>query len=271
VAVTITTNVEEPRALVAVLVANTGPGSVTVTVERSEGVAGVTQIRRIKDWVLPAGQSVAAVDPEAPLGVSFVYRVLNATTGAVLATSGAVLLDGPWSVDGVASYAFLRHMVDASLSVPVVIKTLPSVDRDGVVDLFTPLGGSKAVAVTQPRQGRAGSLELTSLSDAHTDAIVDLLADGSVIQLAAMPRFGLKGGGLYMAVTAANEARFNEDIGEDETRVITLDFVETVAPPADGAAATAYTWLDLINDNANWTAVGAAYGSWGDLVLSMGP
>lgn len=270
-AVTITTNVDESRGAVAVLIGNSGPGAATVTLERSAGVGGVTAVRKVTGYTIPDGGSVAVVDPEAPIGVSFTYRVLNASTGAVLATSGAILLDGPWVVDGVAAFAILKHLFDTSLSTPVLIKSIDELTRPSVSDTFRPLGAKLPVVTAQPRGGREGTIELVSLSAEHTQKIVDLLADGSVVQLVTLPRFDLEGDGLYMAVGDWSEQRFVSENGDEETRVLSLDIVEVLPPDPGAPTASAYSWAGVVADYTSWTdllATGPA--TWGDLLLSMG-
>lgn len=267
-AVTITETHSTTLAIAAVVVTNTGGSPVTVSVKRTSGVGAELALRGATGIVLAAGAGKAVYDIEPPLGVSYTYKVYDASTGSVLATSSAVIFDGPWTTDGFASYAWLRHLYDSSLSVPVLIGGLPDITRPAVSESFLPLGATKPSVSSAPRQARTGEITLVAVSDAARLAIRDILADGSPVQIAT-DRYGIDDGGIYMSVGDYVESRFNNEDGEEVARTIALPFQEVLPPPASAGIAPSYTYLDVVSEYLTYTALDAAFVTYADLAVVL--
>lgn len=269
-AVTITVNEDDTRGVVTLLVANSGPGAVAVTVRRSVFVAASDIVRGLDEVTIAESGTRAAVDGEAPIGVAFVYRAYD-DTGALVATSSSVTLNPAASVDGKRSLGMLRHLTDTNLSIPVLIAGIDEVTRAAVSETFLPVGASLPIVSTMPRQGRQGTLRLASLSDEHTQAIVDLLADGTVVQLVVQPGTGVERNGMFIHVGDLVESRLNTEYEGEEARIFELPFIEVQAPSSTAPPAIAYTWGDVLDDFTTWQdLLDTGPATWGDLILTTG-
>lgn len=267
-AVTITETHSDSAAIASLLVSNTGGSAVTITVTRSSGVGGEVNLRGMTDKLVAAGAGVAGYDLEPPIGVSYTYKVYD-DAGTLLATTSAVLLDGPWTADDFSASAWLRHLYDSRLSVPVLISGFPDIVRPITQDSFLPLGAKYPVISSQIRQARTGSVTLVTLTEESRAAIHALLADGSPVQLATMPRFNVEDGGLYCSVGDTTESRVTDENGDEIARTITLPLTEIAAPPTSAGIHAAYTWTDVLADEADWTTLMADVATWADLVARL--
>jgi len=249
---TLSATVLSGRPSIQLIIDNVDASAHTVTVTRTAPVAGLSVVRWASEVELPAGDAMTVIDDEAPIGATFSYTLYSDTVA--VDTAGPFTFSGPWTVDGMPSWAWLRHLTLPSLSIAVVVSSLPSVSRPGRAGTFLPMGAALPVMTAWPRGGRAGDLSIISLSNEHTQAIIDLLADGSAIQFAADPRFGVNQDGLYMAVTDLTEER-PVDNGDDEARIFTLTFTEVAAPPPIGGQGALHTYQEVLDAYATYTQV----------------
>jgi hypothetical protein len=243
----VTMNLTELTDRPAVQIALTNNEAIarTVRVRRTSGVAGSKVVRWLMDVPLAASGNLTAIDDEAPLGVPFTYALY--IDDVFYVSSSSISLDGPWVVDGAPSWAWLRHLTAPALSTPVLISSSPELTREGRYGEHVPIGAALPVVTYAPRAGRTGDISLVTLTGASRDSVIELLRDGSVLQLAADPRFGVDSGGLYMAVTSAVEVR-PVDNGNDDARLWNLSVTEVAAPPVAGQQGSLRDYNDLLSE-----------------------
>lgn len=258
--VTITATVQTGRPTVLLTVENTDDAAVVVRVERSTGIGGLRTIRYLQEQTIQPGASAVALDDEGPLGVPYVYSLYVGTPTfepAWQEDTTAITHTGPWTVDGKPTYAWLRHLTLPALSRPVLIESDAAHSRHGRQGEFLPLGAGLPVVTASPRGGRRGTLTLLAPTSATADTISDLIEDGSPLQLATDPRYNVRGGGYYLSVGDAEQARWEDD-GITDGWTWSLPYVEVAAPPPAGAQGAITTYADLAAAYATYEELLAA-------------
>jgi len=245
VTIIITPTVEPTRAHVELVVENTGTTPVTVTVDRSQWVAGNQKVRGLVNVTLPAGIGKKIVDGETLLDTPYSYSA--SVNGTTVATSPIITVPAQHTIDGVAASGWLKHPYVEALSVPILVQTLDSISRPSVAQTFLPYGAAYPVVSTLKRQQRVGSIILLTLTDASTSALIDAIRDGSPMLFTFRPEFGVTRGGFYASITDFTEERINPEVGEDPTRRFTLQWIEVAVTALDTALIPAdqYNYTDL--------------------------
>ena len=256
------------RPTCTLAVTNTGAVSHLVSVVRSRGVADNTRVRWASDVTVGAGATFTVTDDEGPIATSFTYDLFvdgsfqqsgggftdvysgeylstfDDTYGDPITSTSAIFHAGPWYVDGFPTKCWLRHLTYPSLSRPVLIESWPSTGREGNYGELLPLGAGLPVVTFYPRSGRKGTVTLITLGINTASGVDALISDGSILQLATDPAFGVLGDGVYMAVNDANEERVTDD-GTSVERSWPLAFIEVDAPPALGGQGGLTTYAQL--------------------------
>jgi hypothetical protein len=214
----------------------------TISVTRSVNVGAGLYVRGLRNVQLLANATVTTPDTEAPLGVPFSY-VLT-VDGAVTATLPAHTYAGPWLVDEFPTWAVLRHLVRADLSRAILISEMGDTDRPAAFGDFTPIAGGLPIVVTTVRRGRRGTLTLITLDDDSAIDLLNLFLDGTVLQLAADPRFHIGSNGFYFAASGLTNARVTQD-GYDPAKTWTIDYIEVDAPVSTGITVTLNTYTSV--------------------------
>jgi hypothetical protein len=244
----ISTLVDTARAAIILTVENTASTPVTVTVARSIGVAGNLTVRGLVNLPLTAGQVKQITDGEPILGAPFTYSALIA--GATVTTTPPVTVPTDTIVVGGAAYGWLKHPWVETLSVPILVQSLDSINRPSVTNTFLPYGAALPVVSTLKRQARVGAITLLTLSESTREALIDSIRDGNPMQFVFRPEFGVTRGGFYASITDFTEERVNPEVGEDSVRRFTIQWVEVAAPalntPTIPADQFIYTDLKIV-------------------------
>lgn len=165
-------------------------------------------------------------DYEPPFDVPVLYAASNgdsddpATPDAVTITSLSITLPSH-------GQAWLKHVLHPELSAPVMLTRLPDITRAARVGTFPVLGRSEPVAVSSPRVAPTGSLDFRTDDDDERAAIVDLLADGTVLVLITPGDTGF--GSLYVMPGDLDEKRVTH-LGSQTVRLWTLAFTAVDRP-----------------------------------------
>lgn len=224
----------------------------TLTVTRTKYVGKMGTVRWANSVLVAAGQSLTLIDDEPPIGRSFRYTLYS--DGVVVDNDGPYTVDAPWSVDGAPSWAWLKHLSTPTLSVPIVISSMPELTREGRSGVFVPIGASLPVVTSFPRGGRAGELVILTMGEQSAQAVNALVDDGTALQFVADPGFGVDRNGMYVAVTDFSEERL-VDSGTDHARLFHLQLVEVNAPPPIGGQGVLHTYNELFDYYGNYGAI----------------
>lgn len=233
----------------------TGTPTVTsVTITRQDASGVVSTVRTSDGGPLPVSGGVATVfDPEIPYGQAATYTATAA--GASDATATATLdVEDIWLVDvGVPAR-----------SVPVEFRIGTNDEETWDVDqgVFPILGRDTPIVVTGgSRQAPVSSLIVGTDTPAQSEAMRQLLSDGSTLLLNVPPLSGLGLSTAYISVGAVRYKR-RSNIGTDPQRDIELPY-RVVSRPAGGSQA-AITWETIAAAYPTWDAIPAGT-TWAEL------
>jgi hypothetical protein len=175
-------------------------------------------VRNAHPGTVTAGHWVGA-DYEAPLDAEVFYYVRDTSTTTPI-TSARYTLSGNGAT-------WLRHLTTPALSQVVHPVQPPDVTRKAVGTTFFILGRGDPIATTMTRQAGSGQLILRTDTTAERLALVRLLSDGSVLQLACPGGYGI--GSLYVQPLDVTETRVSP-YAPELTREYTLDFAVVAQP-----------------------------------------
>jgi len=241
---------------VRITVTDTGTPAVTqATVTRTDQQGNVSTVRTSDGGPLPlltSGSNRVGVvwDYEAPFGQPVTYSLVeNAATTATVTVSA----DRSWLIDvGVPERSLtvrIAEMGEASRSV-----------NRGV---FRPLGRRDAIAVTDgARKSAEGGLSLLTLSLDERRALLSLLDNAGVVLFNTTdPTWGIDP--CYLSFGDVEEARVVTFLGNPARR---WSLPYTVVASPEGGSQAAWTWADVMADNATWAALMAAEPTWGHVL-----
>lgn len=118
-----------------------------------------------------------------------------------------------------------------------------------------PANRSLATSITRPRRGLTGALSLVTRTFADRDAVLDTLSDGTALQWAAPPEYGIPL--RYLAVADVDVTRGLSD-HRFQARVMGLPFTQVSQPAGPAAGVTGARWRDLCATYATWDAAATA-------------
>lgn len=178
---------------------------------------------------------------------------LTVTSGSVTSPSGGqVWLTHP----GQPSYAGI-----ASIRPDGLTELRPA--RRGV---FSPIGASLPVVVSDIRSGSAGTVIVQTNSAADVTRLRNMLADGSPLLLRQPASWG--GDSWFLSIGDVDINRFTQ-IATDNWRRWTLPYLRVDRPTGGSAGAVGQTWSDVKATYATWTALAATGKTWTALAQSV--
>jgi hypothetical protein len=132
--------------------------------------------------------------------------------------------------------------------------------------IFTPIGASLPIAVSDVRGGSSGTLVVQTNSAADTTRLRNMLADGAPLLLRQPLTWG--GDSWWVSIGDAGVDRFTQ-IATDNWRRWTLPYQRVDRPPGASDGAVGVTWNDVKATYATWNAVTAAKATWTALNQSV--
>lgn len=246
-----------PRVLLNLNVADLGPVPTTATIQRRDPDGRTRLVRAADPATLTAGVW-QGYDYEAPFGAAVTYE---ATAGAAVVVSGAVTLD--------VQTVWLVHPGVPEISVQLLSDNVRALSfatraRPTSRSVFTPLGRTYPLVVTSgARQAPQTELVVRSLTLEQLDALVQILADESVLLLNVPPslRWGIDHE--YISVGDLTENRLGL-WGSHEARDVVLPYL-VVDRPAGGLQAQ-FTYADVLANHASYSEVYSRYASYSALL-----
>lgn len=228
--------------LAATLVTLAGFAHPTAYIYREIVSTGVvTPVRDAEPATLTGGGFVVT-DHEAPVGEEFYYR---AVSGVDQMSSPIYVLN---RVD--TTRAWLKHLGDPALSQQVRIEVAPEISRPATVSLASILGRATPVSVSSTRGSARGSLDVVTMTFVERTALLDLLADGSVLLLQAQSEYNI-GTNAYVSIEDVRQQPFPKR--ENVPCKWSLGF--TVVERPAGGVQISNTWGALLGAYATWADV----------------
>lgn len=232
-------------------------GPATATIYRVDTGASRTPVRGGEPAALSAGQWVGT-DYEAPLDEQVTYIAVDGT-GTIGASSPAVVLPS-------GGQSWLRHPGQPTLSRPVDVAVQDAETRGIAQGVFNIHGRTNPVVVSGRRQGVVTTMTINTATEAETQALWDLLDDGSVLLLTAPGGYGW--GSRYVAVGEASAAR-NSRVASTQRRVFTLPITVTDRPVGLASAGVGNSCADVLTTYATCADLLAAKATCRDLLISV--
>lgn len=210
----------------------TWPGVTTATVTRIVG-ATKTPVRSAEAVTVVAGLLLVD-DYEAPPDVTVTYQATSPDAPEVL-TSTSVALPSNRAT-------WLRHPGTPSLNVALTLAAVPVFAPTARVDVLSPIDRAVPLAIAHPMTAGGGPVELWTFTQAEDQALRNLLADGSPIQLAPPGDYGI--GAPYLAIVDAKPARLSHAYSVRARRwVLEAVIVDRPVGAASGRGNTYADWL----------------------------
>ncbi|MGH3096797.1 MAG: hypothetical protein ACRDMV_12455, partial [Streptosporangiales bacterium] len=227
------------------------PADATWTVQRSVDLVTWQTVRGGLDVPVDAG-ALPVDDYEFAAGEVQHYRVQVFSDGTLLGSYTDQVVVG-------ADELWLKFVPYAFLNMTVHGSSSGDVTRAARAGLFSVLGRSKPVAVTDTRGSRTYELVVDTETGVDRDQLDAALASGDVVFLQVPSGYQIPGG--WYSVGDTTEAR--KDIPWDR-RWWTLPLTEVAAPGPDVVPVT-FTWRAVRNRWATWADLRADVESWREL------
>lgn len=136
-----------------------------------------------------------------------------------------------------------------------------SYEANGTV--VAPANRKLGMAISRPRRGVSSTLSLVTRTFADRDAVLDTMSDGTPVQVAAPPAYGLPA--RYLAAGVVDVQRGMAD-HRFQPRLITLPYTEVGQPAGPGAGVLGARHRDLCKTYATWDAAAAASVTYDDMI-----
>lgn len=249
---TLTATIDAADARVGVNLnwSDANPVPTTATIERVASDGTVMAVRGADPATLAGGQW-AGLDYEAPVDVEFYYQATSTSLPGTTLTTGQLTMPS-------GNISWLRSPGQPALNMPVTIITPPTWDRPITQGVFDVLGRSRPVAVSQRRSSERGDLVVATLTEDERQALLALVADGSILYLTTPGGWGV--GSVYVAVADISEARPSA-LGSDPFRLFTLSLT-VVDRPSGAALAAGNSWSDVLGAFTSWSQLSLTTDTW---------
>jgi hypothetical protein len=217
----------------AVLLPNGTPPGVEITL--SGVVPGGTLLRN----ALPVRTAVETsdlvlIDYDAPFGVPLTYQY-----GSESVITSPLVSASSW----------LSHPYSPALSVPVTIRNDDPITFTALGTVHRPLAGGTPFAVTAPRSGRTGSLDLIT-SWADRPALAALLAEGTAVLLRTPPSCRIDDGWLWCGDVEQNRAPNSANV------FLSLRYERVRAPGSlPSPSLRPIQWIDVVDIWQSWALI----------------
>jgi hypothetical protein len=202
-------------------------------------------------------------DHEAPLGVSFYYRIDLYTAAGVLASTRS---SDPVSLtlDDV-NEAWLKDPGNPQRNMRVLVEKPPDWSRPIEQSVQVVRGRRNKVVFSGRRQGLEGDLTIWTRSDAERESLHLLLDSGNTLLWQVAPGMGETD--MYVAVGQTGPGRVG-GTAREPWRTWTLPLTEQDMPVTTGVnGAAGRTWQDVVTEFATCADVLAVYVTSEDLLL----
>lgn len=207
-------------------------------------------------WTTVRGASAAPINASAiPVsdyefvpGVQNFYQVLPNTGTYTDSITPNLPGDQVW----------LKNLRFPFLNTAVKLSNVDDLTRPATGSVFTIMGRSAGVAVSQVRGARQTAITVETDVDEDTENLHYLLSTGDVILVQVPPDFTMPFlGGYYYA---GDTVETRQDVPWT-MRWTTIPLTE-VAPPDPSVAPIAGTWTTVVNNYATWAALVTAQTNW---------
>ncbi|MFI6444711.1 hypothetical protein [Kitasatospora sp. NPDC050543] len=205
-----------------------------------------------------------AEDYEAPLGVAVSYyaKVWTIGTDWIAYTSDQLTVPALGELT-----VLLKDPVIPARNLALVVTTLPTWKRSARQGVHAIRGRARPVILTDVRAARAGSLTLSTATEAERDALWWLLDSGHTL-LAQWPSTWSEPD-TYLQVGDAEETRLS-DYAPQPDRGWTLELTEVDRPVGALVGSAGRTWQTVKDGNATWFDVMAHATTWLDVLTGVG-
>lgn len=161
---------------------------------------------------------------------------------------------------------WLKNLRFPFLNQAVKVSDVDDITRPATGSVFTVMGRSAGVAVSQVRAGRATAITVETDNDDDTDDLAALLSTGDVLLLQVPAAWTMpKLGGYYFA---GDTTETRQDVPWT-MRWTTIPLTEVEAPDPSVSPIQA-TWATLVADYATWAAVVTTLPTWNDVMELVG-
>jgi hypothetical protein len=230
---------------------------------------GSTALVRGRDGLLDAvpvpTDTATYQDYEAPLGVSFQYRIEFYSTSTGLLTS--VRTSTTQFIDpGDRDYAWLKDPYRPQLNRRVLVQKAPDWQQPIDQTVHRPRGRQNAVILSGVRGGREGDLVVWTQSDDERDGLRFLLASGGVQLWQSAPGMGESDVYVSVANTAAPRVT---TYAPESWREWTLPLTEVDRPTGGVAGSATWTVQDVDIENDSVVTLLSRYKTVLDLALGQ--
>lgn len=226
------------------------PVPATAYVERVNADGSIVAVRGASPAQLVAGKWIGN-DFEAPFDAPFYYRATSPDRVGTIIESQLYTLAS-------RGETWLKHPGRPFLNTAITVSQGPDIAHAVERGVFTVLGRSRPIVLTQRRSAMTGELVVYTDDEAENAALLALLEDGSPLFLATPAGYGI--GNVYISVGEISEKRISQ-LGREPSRFWTLPFV-IVDAPSGAALAVGNSWSDVLGTYASWSQLLADEGTW---------
>lgn len=128
---------------------------------------------------------------------------------------------------------------------------------------LAPVNRRLGTFMSRPRRGADSTLTLVARTFADRDEVLDTTSDGTALQFAAPPEYGIPL--RYLGVGDVSVQRGMSD-HRFQPRVITLPHTQVAQPAGPGTGVTGARFKDLCDEYASWDAAAANFITYDDLI-----
>ena len=211
-------------------------------------------VRGATNIAVQGASSELVTDYECPLDTSVTYRAYLDANQPIESSPATIVTDG--------MTFWLKDVILGAFSTKVQIQDMSDVTRAAnILGTYKVIGRANPIIITDVRQGRAGTMTLTTKTFSDSISIGDIIASGNTLLLQCPPSAHFPD--MYFQAGDISES-WNGAPSYSQVHSWVIPFTET-DPPSQSSISLDFnswllvtqftTWQTVLNDRTDWTEV----------------